>query len=101
FDLDFNRTFYLTDTGRRWNGSAVSIRDKPANFNPCTNPDFLKINYQSTNDVIRGVESCELPPQLMLTFHPQRWHQETLAWTVELLVQFLKNPVKKALATIR
>ena len=30
FDIDFNDVFYLTDTGRRWDGSDVSVRDKVA-----------------------------------------------------------------------
>ena len=28
FDIDFNDVFYLTDTGRRWDGEKVSVRDK-------------------------------------------------------------------------
>lgn len=28
FDISLERSLYLTDTGRRWNGSSVSIRDK-------------------------------------------------------------------------
>ncbi len=28
FDLDFDEVFYLTDTGRRWDGGGVSVRDK-------------------------------------------------------------------------
>jgi len=28
FDLDFNDVFYITDTGRKWDGASVSIRDK-------------------------------------------------------------------------
>ena len=28
FDLDFSKVLYLTDTGRRWDGEEVSIRDK-------------------------------------------------------------------------
>jgi len=28
FDVDFNEVMYLTDTGRRWDGDKVSIRDK-------------------------------------------------------------------------
>lgn len=28
FDIDFNEVLYLTDTGRRWDGDGVSIRDK-------------------------------------------------------------------------
>lgn len=28
FDINFNEVLYLTDTGRRWDGDAVSVRDK-------------------------------------------------------------------------
>ena len=28
FDIDFNKVFYLTDTGRRWDGGIVNVRDK-------------------------------------------------------------------------
>jgi hypothetical protein len=28
FDIDFSNILYLTDTGRRWNGGVVSVRDK-------------------------------------------------------------------------
>src|SRR5690625_1791146 len=28
FDLDFSRVLYLTDTGRRWDGDKVSVRDR-------------------------------------------------------------------------
>ena len=31
-DVDWNEVFYLTDTGRRWDGGDVSIRDKILNF---------------------------------------------------------------------
>ena len=32
FDVDFSKVLYLTDTGRRWNGNRVSIRDKISSF---------------------------------------------------------------------
>ena len=28
FDINFDEVFYLTDTGRRWDGWKVSLRDK-------------------------------------------------------------------------
>lgn len=30
FDLDFSKVLYLTDTGRRWDGNKVSMRDRSA-----------------------------------------------------------------------
>ncbi|HBQ81446.1 MAG TPA: hypothetical protein DD745_00995 [Bacteroidales bacterium] len=31
FDVDFDKVFYLTDTGRRWDGDSFNIRDKSIN----------------------------------------------------------------------
>ncbi len=28
FDIDYNEVFYITDTGRSWNNSKASVRDK-------------------------------------------------------------------------
>jgi hypothetical protein len=28
FDVDFKKVFYLTDTGRKWDGDKVSVRDR-------------------------------------------------------------------------
>lgn len=95
FDLDFNETFYLTDTGRRWNGGKVSIRDKAINTNECKNPDFLNRNYYSTFDIIKDIEKNNFPNQVMMNFHPQRWTDKKTLWYKELLLQNLKNQIKR------
>lgn len=95
FDLDFNQTFYLTDTGRRWDGDKVSIRDKAVGINTCSNPIFLKRNYHTTNDIIKNLEKGDFPNQVMMTFHPQRWTDKKILWYKELLAQNLKNQVKR------
>jgi len=85
FDIDFNKVGYLTDTGRRWNGNKVSIRDKvnsPFNF-----------NFRSTQNIINSVN--QLPDQLMFTFHPQRWNDNWYSWIKELVLQNVKNQVKR------
>lgn len=83
-DIDFNTVAYFTDTGRRWNGSAVNRRDKvKSSFN---------FNYRSTSDIIRNVKS--LPDRVMITVHPQRWNTGPFAWLTELIYQNLKNIVK-------
>jgi len=84
YDIDFNKVAYLTDTGRRWNGDKVSVRDKvvsPFNF-----------NFRSTSDIINNIS--HLPDKLMFTFHPQRWHDDKVLWTKELVIQNVKNQVK-------
>lgn len=97
FNLDFNKTFYLTDTGRRWDGGKVSIRDKAMNTNKCNNHDFLNRNYHSTFDIIKDLEQDNFPDQVMMNFHPQRWTDNKTLWYKELFVQNLKNQVKRLL----
>ena len=89
-DINFNNVAYLTDTGRRWNGEKVSIRDKvksPFNF-----------NFRTTHDFIRSVD--QLPDKVMLTFHPQRWSDNFYDWEKELIMQNAKNLVKRILLTL-
>ena len=94
FDLDFNTVFYLTDTGRRWNGHKVSVRDKYMKGRESTNPAFEKLNFRSTFNLIEAANASQLPKKMMLTFHPQRWDDKFLPWAKELLLQNTKNLVK-------
>ena len=100
FDLNFNKTFYITDTGRRWDGHLFNVRDKATKDNPVTNEAFLKLRFHSTQDIIdalTGTELVEVPNQIMLNFHPQRWNDAFLPWLKELLWQNVKNQVKRIL----
>lgn len=87
FDIDFNAVVYLTDTGRRWDGNKVSVRDKvisPFNY-----------SFRTTNDIINGLNNQNLPDKIMFTFHPQRWNDHIYLWTKELILQNLKNWIKQ------
>ncbi|MES2588254.1 MAG: hypothetical protein V4622_04685 [Bacteroidota bacterium] len=87
FYVDFSKVLYLTDTGRRWNGEKVSVRDK---VNSTTN-----LNLKSTEDVIRYFENGTDFKQIMFTFHPQRWNDNPYLWTKEFLFQSIKNQIKR------
>lgn len=87
FDVDFSKVLYLTDTGRKWNGSDVSVRDKVFSA--------LKFNVRSTDELIKAISKGNLTSQVMFTFHPQRWTDSPFLWTRELLFQNLKNGIKK------
>ena len=87
FDVDFNVVYYLTDTGRRWDGHKVSVRDK-------VNTSFEQ-SFNKTSEIIKGVKSSELPNQIMFTFHPQRWNDNIYMWGKELIIQNIKNVVKR------
>lgn len=87
FDVDFNKVYYITDTGRKWDGDKVSVRDKvKSNFD---------LSFHTTQQIIDKANEGKLPNQIMFTFHPQRWNDNMLLWTKELLLQNVKNVVKK------
>ncbi|MGK0140060.1 MAG: hypothetical protein ACI9DJ_003527 [Algoriphagus sp.] len=87
FDIDFSKVFYLTDTGRRWDGDKVSVRDHVKNgFN---------LSFHSTDQIIEAAKMGDLPSRIMFTFHPQRWTNIPLLWTKELILQNLKNVLKR------
>lgn len=101
FDVDFSNVLYLTDTGRRWNGEKVSIRDKvepTGNHNQQTNNNY---SFRHTNDVIKAVEEERFPNQVMFTIHPQRWNDGIILWTKELISQNIKNIVKGLINRIK
>ena len=87
FDVDFTKVFYLTDTGRRWDGEKVSVRDK------VSSP--FGLSFKTTQEIIQRIN--ELPNQVMITVHPQRWTDKPLPWMKELVLQNMKNLVKKIL----
>ena len=91
-DTDFSQTFYLTDTGRRWDGYKVSVRDKIPEYQDLWSKQGL--TFHSTDDVISGLRQGVIPKRLMLTVHPQRWNAFGPVWLKELLLQNAKNVVK-------
>jgi tetratricopeptide (TPR) repeat protein len=119
FDLDFSKVLYLTDTGRRWDGEKVSVRDKVgqldswqldnlqsavgsqqsasendnSKFNPPAGGQNSK--FHTTSDIITAANNGLLPDQVMFTFHPQRWTDMPFPWLRELVLQNVKNVVKR------
>jgi hypothetical protein len=85
FDIDFNKIAYFTDTGRRWNGHKYSIRDK-------TKSSF-SFDFKTTNQIIKNITN--LHPNIMFTFHPQRWTNNKALWLKELILQNIKNIAKR------
>ena len=53
------------------------------------------INIRHTNDIIRAATNGNLPNQIMINFHPQRWTNNPILWLQELIFQNLKNMIKK------
>lgn len=94
-DTDFSQVFYLTDTGRRWDGYKVSVRDKIPQYQDEWTSKGL--TFHTTDDIIEGLHKGLVPQKLMITIHPQRWNPYGLEWCKELFVQNIKNSIKRIL----
>ena len=73
-DTDFSKTLYLTDTGRRWDGYKVSVRDKVPQYQEQWEREGLV--FHSTDDIIRALHNPEHlihQKELLINTHPQRW----------------------------
>ena len=90
-DVDWNEMFYLTDTGRSWNG--VSRRDKVVEFKLIW--EAKGWIYEKADDVIRALKEGSFPNRVMMTTHPQRWADNMCEWIKEFVMQGIKNLVKK------
>ena len=127
FDVDFSEVAYYTDTGRRWDGEAVSVRDKVYNAKDLetgvrrkeseVSSDYAYRNsgvtsatsneklatsnqfprFRSTPEMIAAIKNGSFPAQAMITVHPQRWHDRAMLWVKELVWQNVKNVGKRLL----
>ena len=97
-DLDYSKVLYLTDTGRCWDGSRSSVRDKI----PRLQDEWAAAGlvFHTTEQLIQGLPKIQQtfaaqPHSLLITTHPQRWTDNSLVWWGERIMQPLKNEVKK------
>lgn len=99
FDVDFSDMFYLTDTGRCWDGYKVSVRDKI----PEWQDEWIRrgLVFHTTEDILRAIRENRLPKRLMITTHPQRWTNRWGAWLKEIALQSTKNLIKRGLILVR
>lgn len=95
-DTDFSDVFYLTDTGRCWDGFKVSVRDKIPQYQD----EWTKagLTWHTTPQLIRAIEVNQLPNHVMITTHPQRWTNNSAQWYKELILQNIKNIIKRLIA---
>jgi len=92
FDVNFGAVLYLTDTGRRWNGKSVSVRDK-VKFDS-------EHSYRSTDSILKALRTGMLPEKVMLNVHTHRWTNNILSWMIEFVGQNSKNIGKRVLINL-
>lgn len=89
FDVDYSMVLYITDTGRSWNKTDVSVRDKIEGG--------LQISIKNTSHLISLLDKNKLPHRVIINTHPQRWFNFGLSWLQELIMQNMKNEIKTIL----
>lgn len=121
FDIDHSDTLYLTDTGRRWDGERYSVRDRAVSAVTITGTSgfegwrvrpvrgsLLSITTEGedlrnhfsiklTKEIITLLAEGRMPGKLVINTHPQRWTESPVNWLKELVMQSLKNQVKRIL----
>ena len=84
--------YHLTDTGRRWDGYKVIVRDKVSQQDNWVNKGLV---FHTTDDIIDALKEGRFPDKAMITTHPKRWTDNPILWTKELVWQNTKNIIKK------
>lgn len=96
--IDYNKVFYLTDTGRTWADLKIRVKDTIDKFATNERTDIKSIS--STDDVISLIQS-EKFSQICLLVHPNRWCEDFGGWAKELLFQNVKNVGKAGIVWYR
>ena len=101
-DTDFSHTLYLTDTGRRWDGHRVSVRDKVPQYQDLWVAQGLV--FHRTDDIIYALHNHNHAIHrynLLINTHPQRWMPFGMQWLAEAGLQQAKNIAKRILVEVR
>lgn len=99
-DTDFSKTLYLTDTGQRWDGYKVSVRDKVPQYQKQWTKEGLV--FHTTDDIIHALNDIHHPihqKELLINTHPQRWMPFGMQWIMEAGVQWWKNQAKRLIVS--
>jgi hypothetical protein len=99
FSLDYSKILYLTDTGRTWADRNIRVKDVLE-----TPVDGLNVKYgksiKSTKDVMDLIRKEDVE-QICVLAHPNRWCDDMLGWTKELVMQNVKNVGKAGIIQYR
>ena len=83
---DFQKLFYLTDTGYAWDGGKFATRDVVENR--------IGISFHSTNDIIKCLKEGRFPPRAMILAHTL-WTDSLCQWTFLHVREYVRNRIKR------
>ena len=93
FDVDYNKTYYITDAGRTWENSKANFRDR-------VNSDLF-LNICSTKDIRSFLTATELSPSIFLNVHPEHWTDNHLEWLTIKIRRKISNFIKGLLHKVK
>ncbi len=104
--LNRDEVLYLTDTARMWDGDKFNFRDKKILSSTKKPTTISEVKSQhsvihSTFDLIHWFNNSTTRENIMITTHPQRWTDNLIPWVQELILQNLKNQIKRLLILLR
>jgi hypothetical protein len=91
--VDYNKVLYLTDTGSRWDGGKVSIRDN-------VKSDF-NYSIKTTFQLIKAFNDNMMPDHVIINAHAARWNDNLMVWIYRYFLQTAKNAAKFILKFFR
>ena len=97
--INYNKVLYLTDTGRTWADMNIRVKDVVHTSGGGANFRFSG-KVASTDDVIELIKTEEVP-QICILAHPNRWCDDVVGWTKELICQNVKNIGKAGIVWYR
>ena len=83
--VDFNKVFYLTDTGYAWDGGKFATRDIVVN-------DF-GLKFHTTQQIVACIAEGRFPEKSLILAHTL-WTDSLTQWTLLHLREFLRNRLK-------
>ena len=84
--IDFNKIYYISDTGYCWDGFKTAVRD-------VVTSDFPNV-YHHTSEIITAVQKDEFPHKAMILAHTL-WTDNIFLWYFIYFREFVRNKVKR------
>ena len=92
--IDYNKTLYLSDTGRSWDNSKYKMKDLIPNSG---NTNF-QLNIKTTDDIINMIRN-ESVDSMCILVHPIQWKESLKEWLSWLIFLQIRNNGKLLLKT--
>ncbi|MBO4403218.1 MAG: hypothetical protein J5792_06020 [Bacteroidales bacterium] len=83
--VDFDKIFYLTDTGYAWDGGKFSVRD-------IVESDF-GLKFHTTQQIVECINKEEFPEKVMILAHTL-WTDSLVQWYWLHMREFFRNNLK-------